>query len=333
MAQNYSLLIKGADSIAWDSGPLHLNPKAYVTVSLDNKFVCKTPVFKRSLQPKWDFNANLSCSLTSTITLRLYHDTIFPRRKDPVIGEYTILIEELLNQCSSGEVVQLKVKTDGSVSGRLSVLLEKAEVAAGVASARLQSGVATLGLPQPILDRVNGAMESVSAQTELATALGTCLDRLDVVVKMVDRFAEVHPYLSLAWNILSSVYQAVKQQRDMDDNVVELVKIMVELYSFKDHINFVVEKIQVLEDTLIKIAKHTLECANFLQEYKQHTFSARAIRTAFINTNQKRIEDMSKELIKLKELLAHALSVQALSLAVETQKLVVKSDRSEELKK
>lgn len=53
--------------------------------------------------------------------------------------------------------------------------------------------------------------------------------------------------------------------------------------------------------------------------------SARAIRTAFINTNQKRIEDMSKELIKLKELFAHALSVQALSLAVETQKLVVKS--------
>lgn len=69
----------------------------------------------------------------------------------------------------------------------------------------------------------------------------------------------------------------------MDDNVVELVKIMVELYSFKDHINFVVEKIQVLEDTLIKIAKHTLECANFLQEYKQHTFSGQFCMFGYIS--------------------------------------------------
>ncbi|KAJ7692669.1 hypothetical protein B0H16DRAFT_1850514 [Mycena metata] len=83
----------------------------------------------------------------------------------------------------------------------------------------------------------------------------------------------VHPYVSAAWTILSSVYQAVRQQREMDDKVVKLVKDIVELYSFKDDIHFVVAKIQILEDTLIKIAKHTLVCANFLAEYSQPKFS------------------------------------------------------------
>ncbi|KAJ7779963.1 hypothetical protein B0H16DRAFT_1448444 [Mycena metata] len=317
MAQNYSLLIQGADNIVWDSGALHRNPKAYVTISLDNNPVSQTPVFKRSLKPKWNFTSTLLCSVTSTLTLRLYHHTFIPLRADPLLGECRILFEELLNQCNSGEAVQLKVKADGKVSGRISVVLGKIEVAAGAANDRLQSE-ATIGLPDLIIERLDGVVETGAAQNELATALGACLDRLDVVVKMGDKLAQVHPYVNAAWVILTSVHQAVKQQREMDDNVVELVKTMVKLYSFKDHIDFVVEKIQILEDTLIEIAKQTLECANFLQEYKQQTFSGRTIRTAFVNTNQKKIEDMSKELVNLKELFAHALIAQGLALAVET---------------
>ncbi|KAJ7023932.1 hypothetical protein C8F04DRAFT_1239877, partial [Mycena alexandri] len=96
---------------------------------------------------------------------------------------------------------------------------------------------------------------------------------------MGDKLAQVHPYVFAAWSILSAVYQAVKQQLEMDEKVVKLVKTMVEIYSFKDDIHFVVEKIQILEETLIKIAQQTLKCANFLEEYSQPKFSERAIRT------------------------------------------------------
>ncbi|KAJ7727488.1 hypothetical protein B0H16DRAFT_1778683 [Mycena metata] len=221
-------------------------------------------------------------------------------------------------------VVPLEIKADGKVSGRLSVLLEKSEVAAGRATSRMESTLVTLTTAGPSLNRINAAVEAEGSQNDLASALGACLDHIDVVV---------HPYVSAAWSILSSVYQAVKQQHEMDNKVVKLVKDIVELYSFKDDIHFVVAKIQILEDTLIKIAKHTLVCANFLAEYSQPKFSERAIQTAFVNDNQRRIDDLLDELVKLKESFTHALRIQILLLTTEVHGTVAKLDESEELKK
>ncbi|KAJ7036210.1 hypothetical protein C8F04DRAFT_1181487 [Mycena alexandri] len=264
MPQTYSLLIESADNIVWDSGHLRRNPKVYVTISLDNNPISQTPVFERSLQPKWNFNSNL------------------------------IAIEELLYQCGSGEgdvpalmhciVVQLKVKVDGKVSGQLFVVLEQSEVAAGRAKGRMESALRTSTTARPNLDRTDATVEAGGAQSDLATALSACLNHLNVVVKMGDKLAQacdglpwlnisLIPLLPIAWSILSSVYQAVKQQREMDEKVVELVKTMAGTYSFKDDIHFVVENIQILEETLIKIAQQTLKCANFLEEYSQPKFS------------------------------------------------------------
>ncbi|KAJ7698351.1 hypothetical protein B0H17DRAFT_332784 [Mycena rosella] len=294
MAQNYSLLVQSADQIVWDSGPLKRNPKVYAAIMLDpdDDPVSKTPVFKRSLQPKWNFSSNLSCPSTSTITLRLYHHTYIPRRADPLLGECKIGIEELLRHCSSGEVVQLDVTANGKVSGRLSVLLKTTQDAAKDAK-----------------DRMQGA----TAQNELVTAVGACIERLDAFAEMGDEITKIHPYVSAAWKILTSVYEVVKQQHEMDKEVVDLVNTMVVVYSFEEDIKFVAEKIKILEDTLLKIEQKTGECANFLEEYKQHSFSERAIRTAFLNNNRKRIDDLSQELVKLKESFTHALRTQSLS--------------------
>ncbi|KAJ7707898.1 hypothetical protein B0H16DRAFT_1746446 [Mycena metata] len=87
---------------------------------------------------------------------------------------------------------------------------------------------------------------------------------------------KVHPYVSTAWTILTSVYQTVKQQHETDNQVVDLVKTMVEVYSLEEEIHFVPDKIKVLEGSLLKISQHTLECANFLEEYKQHGFAGQS---------------------------------------------------------
>ncbi|KAJ6559973.1 quinon protein alcohol dehydrogenase-like superfamily [Mycena capillaripes] len=318
MAQNYSLLIESADHIVWDSGAWNRSPKLYVTLALDDNPVSKTRVFKRSLNPKWNFSSNLLCPMTSVITLRLYHSTTFPCRADPFLGECKMGIEELLRQCSSGEVVQLNVAAEGQVSEH--------------AKERMQ---ATVGIPSPIgsaFDKVDAAVEAGAAQNDLATALGACVDRLDVFVKMGDKIAQAHPYLSAAWTILTSVYQAVKQQQEMDKEVVDLVNTMVEVYSFKEDINFVSDKIKILEDGLTNIAQQTLKCAKFLEEYKQHGFSGRAIRTSFLNSNRKRIDDLSEELVKLKESFTHALSTQTLFHTNEIRKKLDQSGVLEKLK-
>ncbi|KAJ7720411.1 hypothetical protein B0H16DRAFT_389091 [Mycena metata] len=185
----------------------------------------------------------------------------------------------------------------------------------------MESTLGTLTVPGLGLDRIDAAVEAGGAQSDLATALGACLDRVKVVVEMVDQLAQVHPYVSAAWRILTAVYKAVEQQREMDDKVVELIKTMVEVYSFTEDINFVVEKIKILEDTLIKIAKQTLECAKFLEEYRQHGFSGRAFQTVFLNKHGKRIEELSTDLVKLREAFDHALSTQILSHTTRLGKL------------
>ncbi|KAJ7704253.1 hypothetical protein B0H16DRAFT_1482660 [Mycena metata] len=241
MAQNYSLLIESADNIVWDSGHLHRNPKVYVTISLDNNPVSRTPVFKRSLQPKWNFNVNL---------------TFIPHRADPFLGKCQIGITELLDQCNSGQVVQLDVATSGEVCGRLTVLLERSEEAATHATQRMKKTAGILSSGGSGFDTVETTVKVAVVDNDLATALNTCLNRLDVFVKMGDKLA-----------------QAVKQQHEMDNQVVDLVKTMVEVYSFEEEINFVPEKIRILEESLLKISQHTLDCANFLEEYKQHGFA------------------------------------------------------------
>ncbi|KAJ6559983.1 hypothetical protein B0H19DRAFT_1375904 [Mycena capillaripes] len=333
MAQNYSLLIESADRVMWDSGAWNRNPKLYATLALDDSPISKTPAFKRSLKPMWNFSSNLFCPLRSAITLRLYHSTFIPRRADPLLGECKIGIKELLRQCGSGQVVQLNVAAKGQVSGRLSVRLERSEDAAKNAQERMQ---ATVGILSPIgsaFDKVDAAVEAGAVQNDLATALGACVDRFDVFVKMGDKIAQAHPYLSAAWTILTSVYQAVKQQREMDKEVVDLVNTMVEVYSFKEDINFVSEKIKILEDSLTKIAQKTLARANFLDEYRRHGFSGRALRAAFLNDNRKRIDDLSAELMKLSQSFSYALSVQTLSHVTEIRGAVKKLDQSGVLEK
>lgn len=65
----------------------------------------------------------------------------------------------------------------------------------------------------------------------------------------------------------------MQKQSEMDDEVVKLVQTMLKVYSFVEDVNFVPEKIKILEDTLTKIAKQTVECANFLHEYTNEAFS------------------------------------------------------------
>jgi hypothetical protein len=59
----------------------------------------------------------------------------------------------------------------------------------------------------------------------------------------------------------------------MDDEVVKLAKTMVDVYAFVKDVKFLVPNTKPLVDALTEIAKHTVECANFLEEYVNRGFS------------------------------------------------------------
>ncbi|KAJ7852779.1 hypothetical protein B0H14DRAFT_2759308, partial [Mycena olivaceomarginata] len=287
MAQSYSLHIQSADQIIWDSGFLRRGPKLYVTVDVDGSSINKTPVFERSLRPEWNFRAKLLYPLTSVVTLRLYHSTFIPGRRDPFLGEYKTTIEDLFHQCSSNKAVKLEVKANGKVSGRVSVLLESIGAAALSVVDELQRKIGKLGSTESSVD-VSGIAQ---AARDWATVISTC-------VKMGGEITKVHPYATAAWKILTSLYQAIEKQREMDDEVVKLVKTMVEINMF--HWRY----------ALTHIAEQSIECANFLDQYSREGFSGRTFQNTFLKENKQKIQDLCNELVKLKDSFDRGLAIQ-----------------------
>ena len=64
----------------------------------------------------------------------------------------------------------------------------------------------------------------------------------------------------------------MKGQLDRDTQLMGLVKAMEDVYSFVEASESFQERVQVLQETIDKILKQTVECAIFIREYTGHGF-------------------------------------------------------------
>jgi hypothetical protein len=74
----------------------------------------------------------------------------------------------------------------------------------------------------------------------------------------------------------------VKSQLERDAKVIGLVKTMKDVYSFVEASDSFKQKVQLLEETIEKILKQTVECAIFIREYTGHGFGGELIMYARI---------------------------------------------------
>jgi hypothetical protein len=75
----------------------------------------------------------------------------------------------------------------------------------------------------------------------------------------------------------------VKSQLERDAKVIGLVKTMEDVYSFVEASDSFKQKVQLLEETIEKILKQTVECAIFIREYTGHGFGGELIMYARIS--------------------------------------------------
>ncbi|KAF8332239.1 uncharacterized protein EI90DRAFT_3054733, partial [Cantharellus anzutake] len=87
-----------------------------------------------------------------------------------------------------------------------------------------------------IPELVRGATDSAAAVRDLGSVLKVT-DKTKTVVDFVDKTAKLHPYANIVWQVLSSVYQAVRGQIERDDTLCGLVVSMADLYSFVDAVD------------------------------------------------------------------------------------------------
>jgi len=69
----------------------------------------------------------------------------------------------------------------------------------------------------------------------------------------------------------------VGNQLEKDNKLIDLVKTMVDVWSFVDDVESLPAKMKRLEDIIDKIQKQTVECAIFIREYTAHGFGGRLL--------------------------------------------------------
>ncbi|KAJ7101983.1 quinon protein alcohol dehydrogenase-like superfamily [Mycena epipterygia] len=319
MAETYSLHVQSADMVTWKN-PFHRDlPNLYVAIDQDNDprtskdRVTETRTVKRNLTPTWDSPLVFPPTVTGTtgIVLRLYHDTSLPLAKDTLLGEFKTTIDELLKLQGDADVAKLHLTSNGKVSGRLLVDVQRSSPGQVVKNMAAESEV---------LREVNEFKKAVTELTrdrlDLDLPLEAVIQKLDSIVKIGDEIAKIHPYVNIAWKILTLVYTTAKRQQEVDEKVVKLVETMAEVYSFVDDVQFLSDKIKRLEQNILDIAKETVECAMFIHEYTAREFSGRAAHHIWSDTSE-RIDALSAVLIALKDNFDRGVNIQTAFVSVK----------------
>jgi hypothetical protein len=65
----------------------------------------------------------------------------------------------------------------------------------------------------------------------------------------------------------------MRGQLERDSKLVGLVQTMEDVYSFVEASDSFQNKVQLLEETISRILKQTVECAIFIREYTGHGFT------------------------------------------------------------
>ncbi|KAJ7138266.1 WD40-repeat-containing domain protein [Mycena epipterygia] len=322
MASTYSLTVQTVEGVSWRPVPFRSKkPNLYVAICRQDLEIERTRTIKRELAPKWNHTSKISLNESAFIRLRVFNHSSLPGVADTCIGVVDIRIATLVELGSGNADTKVPVRLElvgvtgtskGKPVGTLCVRLTRDVEAAATA--------------------LEQAQMNVSAVDSLAVGLSIITPKLKLIVDIGDKITTIHPFVDIAWKVLTSVYQAVKKQQETDDKLCKLVTIMIDMYSFVEDTEFLTERIKSLEEKILTIAKQTVECALFIQEYTVHGFCTRAVRNTWTEPDKK-IDDLSAALLNLKASFDGSMVVQSLFLSTKVLGKLDGLERSDTLKK
>ncbi|KAL5526188.1 hypothetical protein ACEPAG_7527 [Sanghuangporus baumii] len=129
--------------------------------------------------------------------------------------------------------------------------------------------------------------------------IGTVIEAADVVIKMVDTIAKIHPIFDVSWQATSAIYKVVSQQFDTDKKLIDLVDKMRTAFKFSAEARDLDDKTKLLKPIVKILLGETAECARFVQKYTKHNFFGRMGRFGSgrkISDYSARFVDLRKEL-------------------------------------
>ncbi|KAJ7688866.1 WD40-repeat-containing domain protein [Mycena rosella] len=343
MPPGYSLLVQTVAGVSWQQAPTHGKvPSLYVAIYADGVELQRTRTIKRELAPRWNHLSNISDG-TSVISLRLFHDSALPFARDKCMGTVDTDIAVLVKLCATEDdpqAVTLELTGVGAEQGRpagtISVRLMRDVTAAALAVEKSQKTVEDIGLSARASATVQAGevvAQSVSAAADLVSPLAEIISKLELVVRIGDEIATIHPYANVAWKILTSVYQAAKKQQETDDKLIKLVETMTEVYSFGEDIDFLPQKIKSLEDKAWPSSNKQSNARYLSRNTPRTDFAAhRVMQNTWIHADRQ-IDELCETLLQLRQSFDGRLTVQSVFISTKVLEKVKSLEQSELLKK
>ncbi|KAG1813834.1 uncharacterized protein BJ212DRAFT_1482194 [Suillus subaureus] len=129
-----------------------------------------------------------------------------------------------------------------------------------------------------ILVRLHRPEEPVQlTRPSVAKSFSVLISQLDTFVQIVGVASQIHPFVNLAWQVVSSLYTIARDQLDRDKRIGDLTNMMEDVYTFVDDVKSFPSRLAPQEEIIKKIMFQTIECMLFIQEYSGHGFGRRAL--------------------------------------------------------
>ncbi|KAI0271286.1 hypothetical protein BC834DRAFT_930264, partial [Gloeopeniophorella convolvens] len=187
---------------------------------------------------------------------------------DPIRKTTLVLSIALLE--ASQHVGPTSTSPDGSSPGDPMQVADRSLARAGEAIANLRGAQ---GLPLEVVNLVDEAPDQLEKVADLYDTWKVALGNVKLVVDLVDKIAEIHPWAKMAWSILSCIPKAYIAQIERDDSFKALLVTIRDAFDLarlaKALESLQPESVQagILKDMLY----HVGSCGDLIQNYAKET--------------------------------------------------------------
>ncbi|KIK31444.1 hypothetical protein CY34DRAFT_103294, partial [Suillus luteus UH-Slu-Lm8-n1] len=96
----------------------------------------------------------------------------------------------------------------------------------------------------------------------------TYIQPLKIADAVLEKIADVHPYVKMALGVLSAACKIIIAQAERDKSILSLLKKLGDVYRFMTDADNL-GKIESMRDIVGKVTQQIFECARFIREYSE----------------------------------------------------------------
>ncbi|KAI0258823.1 hypothetical protein BC834DRAFT_847123 [Gloeopeniophorella convolvens] len=121
------------------------------------------------------------------------------------------------------------------------------------------------------LEQADGLPDKLSQLGNLYDTWESVIGKIQWIVDITDKIAEVHPYAKMAWSILSFIPKAFLAQVERDRHVQALLQVIHDAFDLLATEGLALSMNSKQKEIMLAMLRHVCDCGDFIQTYAADT--------------------------------------------------------------